>query len=63
MYARKIPLSKVSLVSISKGLGGVENNDLKKFIINLRITKIENTKKNPNTGWIRLSIFFCFTMS
>lgn len=40
----------VSLVSISNGLGGVENNDLKKFIINLSITKIENTKKKLNTG-------------
>jgi hypothetical protein len=35
----------VSFVSISNGLGGVEKNDLKKFIINLIITKIENTKK------------------
>jgi hypothetical protein len=50
MYDRKIPLSKVSLVSISKGLGGVENSDLKKFIINLIINKTENTNKNPNTG-------------
>ena len=29
----------VSFVSISNGLGGVEKNDLKKFIINLIITK------------------------
>jgi len=50
MYARKTPLSIVSLVSISNGLGGVDKNDLKKFIINLSITKIENTNKNPNTG-------------
>ena len=35
----------VSFVSISNGLGGVEKNDLKKFIINLIITKIENTKE------------------
>jgi hypothetical protein len=53
----------VSFVSISNGLGGVDENDLKKFIINLIITKIENTKKNPNIGRIILSINFCFTMS
>ena len=46
MYEIKPPFNNHSVVDCSKGIGGVENTDLKKFVISLINPSNENIKMN-----------------